>query len=191
MAQPSLIRGYLAELSAHLPAPIVVELADGLDQTHRRFLGEGLDPGAAAAAAVAEFGEPRVIVAAFTRASPACCGARRLLVAGPVVGACWATALTINRAWSWPVPTAARILLGTALITVIGLLAAAAFGKRYRPTGRAAAAACVGMTALDATMLIAVTLAAPAVIWPIMVAATASLARIAFTTRTLHSVLAG
>ncbi len=191
MAEPSLIGDYLAELSAQLPAPIVAELGDGLDQTHQRYLEQGLGPGAAAAAALAEFGEPPVIVAAYTRASPARRGARRLLAAGPVVGACWAAALTINRAWSWPVPAAARVLLGTALITAIGLLAAAAFGKHYRSAGRAAAAGCIGMTALDTTMLIAATLAAPAVIWPIMVAVTASLARITFTTRTLHSVLTG
>jgi hypothetical protein len=44
MAEPSLIGGYLAELSAQLPAPIAAELADGLDQTHQRYLGQGLDP---------------------------------------------------------------------------------------------------------------------------------------------------
>jgi hypothetical protein len=191
MAKPSLIGGYLSELSAELSAPIVAELVEPVGQTHQHYLGQGLDPDAAARAALAEFGEPRVIVAAFTRASPARRAARRLLVTGPLVGACWAAALTVNRAWDWPVPGAARILLGTALITAIGLLAAAAFGKHYRPARRAAAAGCVGMAALDATMLIAATLAAPAVIWPVMVAATASLARITFTTRTLHSVLTG
>lgn len=36
MAEPRLIGGYLAELSAQLPAPIMAELADGLDQTRRR-----------------------------------------------------------------------------------------------------------------------------------------------------------
>jgi hypothetical protein len=71
MAESRLIGGYLAELSAQLPEAIVAELADGLDQTHRHYLGQGLGPDAAAAAAVAEFGEPQVIVAAFTRASPA------------------------------------------------------------------------------------------------------------------------
>jgi hypothetical protein len=189
MAEPSLIGGYLAELSAQLPAPIVAELADGLDQTHQYYLEQGLDPGAATAAALAEFGEPQIIVAAFTAASPARHGARRLLVAGPVVGACWAIALSINRAWFWPVPIDMRILAGTALIAVIGLLAAAAFGTHYRSAGRAATAGCIGMTALDTTMLIAAALAAPAVIWPIIMAVTASLARISFTARTLHSVL--
>ena len=54
---------------------------------------------------------------------------------------------------------------------------------------RAAAAGCAGLTALDVTMLIAITLAVPAVIWPVVVAAVASAARITFATRTLRSVL--
>ena len=51
MAESRLIGAYLAELSAQLPTPIVAELADGLDQTHRHYLGQGLGPDSAAAAA--------------------------------------------------------------------------------------------------------------------------------------------
>jgi hypothetical protein len=189
MAGPGLIRGYLAALAAQLPAPIVAELADGLEQTHRYYLGKGLDPDAAARAAVAEFGDPQVVVAAFTGASPARRAARKLLATGPIVGACWGTALIINRAWTWPVPFGVRVMLGTALITVICLLAAAAFGRHYRSAGRAAAAGCVGLTALDATVLIAITFAVPTVIWPFIVAAAASAVRISFATRSLRSVL--
>ena len=144
MAEPGLIGDYLADLSAQLPAPIVAELADGLEQTHQHYLDQGLGPDAAAGAALAEFGEPQVVVAAFTRASPARRAARRLLATGPVVGACWGAALISNRAWAWPVPAGVRVLLGMALITVIGLLAAAAFGRRYRSAGRAGAAGCLG-----------------------------------------------
>ncbi len=79
MPHTSLITDYLTALSAQLPAPIVEELADGLDQTHQHYLRQGLGPDAAADAAVAEFGEPQVIVAAFTRLSPARRAARRLL----------------------------------------------------------------------------------------------------------------
>ena len=190
MAPSRLIGDYLAELSAQLPAPVVAELADGLDQTRRRYLDQGLGADAAATAAVAEFGDPRVVLAAFTRASPARRAARRLLATGPVVGACWGAALILNRAWTWPVlPVGARILIGAALITVIGLLAAAAFGRRYRPAVRAGAAGCLGITALDAIMLSLILLAAPAVIWPIIVAMTASAARITFTAHSLRSVL--
>jgi hypothetical protein len=46
-------------------------------------------------------------VAAFTHSNPARRAARRLLAAGPAVGAYWGTALIINQAWAWPVPVIA------------------------------------------------------------------------------------
>ena len=138
---------------------------------------------------MAEFGEPQVIVAAFTHSNPARRAARRLLAAGPVVGACWGTALIINRAWAWPVPAAARLLLGLALITAIALLATAAFSRHYRAAGRAAAAGCISMAMIDAALLSAITFAALPVIWPVIVAMAASAARITFTGRHLPSVL--
>lgn len=190
MAEPSLITGYLAELSAQLPAPVVEELADGLDQTVGHYLGQGLAPTAAAEAAIAEFGEPQAILAAFTRASPARRAGRRLLAAGPSVAGCWAAGLITSRAWNWPVPVEARIGFGVALITVTGLLAAAALGHHYRSVGRAARAGCIGIAALDSAMLIAAPLAVPAMAWPLILAATASAARIAITARTLRPVLA-
>jgi hypothetical protein len=189
MSQASLITDYLSVLSAQLPAPLVEELADGLDETHQRYLTQGLTPHAAASAAVAEFGEPQVIVAAFTRLSPARHAARRLLAAGPVVGGCWAAALITGRAWTWPVPATVLLLIGAALITVIGLLAAAAFGRRYLSARRAGAVACAGITVLDAVMLIAAVLAIPVLAWPVILAAAASIARLTFTARALCAVL--
>jgi hypothetical protein len=191
MSEPGLITGYLAALSAQLPAQVVEEMADGLNQTYRHHLGRGLDADAAAAAAIAEFGEPQVILSSFTCASPARSAARRLLATGPVVGACWGAALITGRAWAWPVPAQARILFGAALITVVGLLAAAALGRQYRSVSRAGTAGCVGIAAFDTAMLIAVTLAGPAVAWPLILAVTASAVRIAFTARSLRPVLAG
>jgi hypothetical protein len=187
----SLIREHLAGLSAHLPARIVEELAGGLDETHRHYLSQGLDPDAAAVAAIAEFGEPQVIVAAFIRASPARRAARRLLAAGPVAGACWAAVLVTGRAWAWPVPVAFRVLAGVALIAVIGLLAAAALGRQYRSVGRAGIAGCAGIAAIDAAMLTAAALAVHAVIWPVVLAMAASAARITFTARSMRPVLGG
>jgi len=191
MPQASLITDYLSVLSAQLPAPLVEELADGLDETHQHYLTQGLTPDAAAGAAVAEFGEPRVIVAAFTRLSPARHAARRLLATGPVVGGCWAAALITGRAWTWPVPATVLLLIGVALITVIGLLAAAAFGRRYLSARRAGAVACVGITVLDAVMLITAVLAIPVLVWPVILAAAASIARLTFTARALRAVLTG
>jgi hypothetical protein len=191
MPQASLITDYLSVLSAQLPAPLVEELADGLDETHQHYLTEGLTPDAAASAAVAEFGEPQVIVAAFTRMSPARHAARRLLATGPVVGGCWAAALITGRAWTWPVPAPVLLLIGVALITVIGLLAAAAFGRRYLSARRAGAVACVGITVLDGVMLITAVLAIPVLVWPVILAAAASLARLTFTARVLPAILTG
>ena len=191
MTQASLITDYLSVLSAQLPAPLVEELADGLDETQQHYLTQGLTPDAAAGAAVAEFGEPQVIVAAFIRLSPARHAARRLLAAGPVVGGCWAAALITGRAWTWPVPATVRLLFGVVLITVIGLLAAAAFGQRYLSARRAGAVACMGITVLDSVMLIAVVLAIPVLIWPVILAAAASAARLTFSARALRTILTG
>jgi hypothetical protein len=191
MPEPSLISTYLAALSAQLPVPVVEELAGGLDETRQRYLAQGLDPDAAASAALAEFGDPGVIIAAFTRLSPGRRAARRLLAAGPVVGGCWGLVLASGHAWTWPVPVAGRVLFGAALLSVIGLLAAAAFGRKYRSVRRAGAAGCLGMTAVDAAMLLAVTFTMPALIWPVILAAAASAARLTFIARTLRPVLAG
>ena len=93
MPEPRLISSYLDALAAQLPASMVEELADGLAETHRSYLRQGLAPDLAARSAVAEFGEPQVIVAGFARVNPARRAARRLLGIGPVVGACWLAAL--------------------------------------------------------------------------------------------------
>jgi hypothetical protein len=70
------------------------------------------------------------------------------------------------------------VLFGTALLSVIGLLAAAAFGREYRSVRRAGAAGCLGMTAVDTAMLLAVTLIVPTLIWPVVLAAAASAAHL-------------
>lgn len=191
MPGPSLIRDYLAALAAQLPAPVVAELADGLDQTRRRYLGQGLDPDTAAEAAVTEFGQPNEILTAFVEASPARYAARRLLATGPLVGLCWATVLVTNRAWAWPAPVMFRIAPGLLLITAIAMLARAAFGRHYRSVRRAGVAGCTGIAVLDVTMLLTATLTSPVIVWPIVIAAMASAARISFGAHTLRSVLVG
>jgi hypothetical protein len=191
MSGPGLIDGYLAELSADLPARIVEELADGLDETCRRYLGRGLAQEAAARAAVAEFGEPRVIMAAFTDASRGRRTARRLLAVGPGVGTYWAIVLITARAWQWPVPMVARVLFGVLLIAVIGFLVAAALGRHYRPVCRAAAAGCVGTAIVDAAVTGAVLLTAPALAWPVAVAVALSAGRSTFALRNFHHALTG
>jgi hypothetical protein len=187
---PGLIEDYRAAVAAQLPAAVADELADGLAETYQRCLEKGLGPVAAARAAVAEFGEPAVVVAAFTRASPARRAARRLLLTGPVVGACWGAVLVAGHAWTWPVPPVARVLAGVILAAVIALLAAAARMSRYRPARRAAAAACAGLTAWDLAAVAAAMVLIRHLPWPALLAVPASASRIAFTARAMRSVLA-
>ena len=191
MPGPGLITGYLDTLSGQLPGPVVEELAGGLEETYRRHLSLGLAPDAAAAVAVAEFGAPELIVAEFARAHPARRAARRLLVTGPVVGSCWAVALITSRAWTCPVPMAAGLAPGVALVAVVALLAFAARSTRYRPIGRAGAAGCIGIAALDAFMIIGVLAASPAARSAVAVAITASVARLALNVRLVRPFLAG
>jgi len=190
MAEPDLISDYLTVLRRELPGGIVAELHDGLDHTRQRYLRQGLDPAAASAAAVAEFGSPQEIITAFTCASPARTAARRLLVTGPVAGACWGAALITGRAWTWPVPAIARVLFAATLVTAIGLLLAAAFGTRYRTARYCVTAGTAGITVIDAAMLTATVTAAHSMSLPLAVAAFASAARIAYTTGTLRSLAA-
>src|SRR5215467_5331518 len=70
MPEPRLISSYLDVLAAELPASIVEELADGLTETHRSYLRQGLAPDLAARSAVAEFGEPELIVPASPGSIP-------------------------------------------------------------------------------------------------------------------------
>jgi hypothetical protein len=188
MSEPRLISSYLEVLAGQLPAPIVEELADGLAETHRSYLQQGLAPDLAAESAVAEFGEAQTIMAGFARVNPARLAARRLLGIGPVVGACWAAALITGRAWAVPLP--ARILLGLVLITCIGLLAAAALGRRYRLAARTGVAGCIAMATLDLVLITGGTLAVASVTWVTVAAIAASTARIAVTVRALRPVLA-
>lgn len=186
MSQPRLISDYLAILAAQLPAPLVEELADGLAETHRFYLRQGLVPEAAVRAAVAEFGDPQVIVAEFARMNPARRAARKLLTTGPMIGACWAAALVTSQAWAWQVPLLARLLLGLLLCTVIALIAVASLGTRYRLAARTGLAGCIGVIMFDILMITGVLLTAPTLTWVTIGAMAASTARIAFSTTTLR-----
>ena len=186
-----LLARYLGALSSRLPRSVVEELADGLEETFLRHLGLGLTTEGAAAAAMAEFGDPELIAAEFARAHPARRAARRLLMAGPAVGLCWATALITSQAWTWPVSAAVRIVAGLVLLAAVALLAVAARTTRYQAAGRAGVAGCAGTAALDAFMIIAVLAADPAVRWPAAVAMIASAARLVLGARLLRPVLTG
>ena len=180
-SEPRLIRGYLEVLAAQLPGPIVEELADGLTETHQSYLSRGLSADAAAEAAVEEFGSAEEILAGFARVNPARRAARRLLGFGPVVGGCWAAALATSRAWPGPWP--ARVALGLALVSCVGLLAVAALDRRYRVAFYSSVAGCIGFAALDASLIVGVLVVAGVASWVTAVAMAFSSARIALCAR--------
>ena len=188
MPEPRLISSYLAVLAAQLPPSIVEELADGLAETHRSYLRQGLAPDLAAQAAVAEFGEPELIVAGFARVNPARRAARRLLGMGPAVGACWIAALVTSRALTVPLP--ARLLALLALAAVIVLLATSALGTRYRLAVRTGAAGFLGVIAVDASLIAGAAFAGVPLTWVLAVAMAASAARVCYAARALRPALA-
>ena len=188
-SEPRLIRGYLEVLAGQLPASIVDELADGLAETHRSYLGRGLSPDAAAEAAVEEFGSPEEILAGFARVNPARRAARRLLGLGPVVGGGWVAALVTSRVWPGPLPV--RVVIGVALLASIGSLAVAALGRRYRVSVFSGMAGFAGFAALDITLIVGVTVLAGSLTWVTALAMTGSMVRVAVCARALQPAMAG
>ena len=78
----------------------------------------------------------------FTRQAPGRHAARLLLATGPVAGGCWAAALILGRAWTWPVPATARTgFAAVLLLVVLALLAAATSRHSYHRTRLAILAA--------------------------------------------------
>jgi hypothetical protein len=185
-----LIAGYVTGLHRRLPAALADEAADGLIETYEHHLAAGAGELEAARAALADFGDLAMVVGEFTRQAPGRRAARLLLATGPAVGACWAAALILSRAWTWPVPAAARLVFGAVLVlAVLALAAAATSGHNYQRTRLTAAASPV-LLVLDVTAVAAVALAAPALTVALGTAAGASLARIAFTAWTLPRLAA-
>jgi hypothetical protein len=113
---------------------------------------------------------------------------------GPVVGACWVAALLTSRAgrgWAaWIDPGPAWVVAGLALAGLIGLLAVAALGGRYRLAAVTGMAGCFGFAALDVALIVSAIFVLSPVSWVTAVAIAASLARIAITTRALRPALA-
>jgi hypothetical protein len=113
-----------------------------------------------------------------------------LLLTGPVVGATWANALLALHAWDWPVPAWTRVGFGTALVAAAALLAVARFVPHYRRATRSAAAACLALLAVDATMLGYLGAAGLLTTWPVMLAASLSATRGIFTLSRLPPLVA-
>ena len=99
--------------------------------------------------------------------------------------------LIATRAWTWPVPDAARGVLGAALLLAVGLLARAAFGQSYRAVSHAAVAGCMCIAFLDTAMIgLSISLALTPR-WPVVLAVVASTLRITYGIRSVARVCAG
>jgi hypothetical protein len=188
MAGHELIDTYLAALGCRLPAEAVDELADGLHEAWHHRLATGLPPADAARAAIAEFGTVEQVVHAFVVDAPGRRSARLLLATGPLVGLSWGAGLVTAHVWTWPVPLPAAVAFGMALIAMAGVLLIAATGTSSLRRTRLGMAGGLGLFALDLTMLAAVFVVAPALSWPMYAAIPASLARMAFTVRSIPAI---
>jgi hypothetical protein len=211
---------YLAAVADRLTGPaaarvaITDELRDGLLETLERHLARGRSRQEATAAAVAEFGDPATVAAAFAP-ELAAAQARRvalgLLATGPLVGLAWIAAVAANALPPWRQqltgPWLALPLVGLAMLVAcpaLGLTVAAT-GRLARRLGRlgrraslpATAVVVAGLAAVvvDLTMLAmmagqALTTAGPDVWAPIVTAAGASLTRVTLAGRATRRCLA-
>jgi hypothetical protein len=202
------VADYLAAVAAQLPGPpsaraaVTDELRDGLMEALETHHARGCSPQEATVAAIAEFGDPDTVAAAFGPELGAV-QARRvavgLLVTGPLVGLTWIAAVVVNALPPWrhqlTGPWLALPLVGLALAVAgpaLGLTVAAT-GRLGRRLGRvvdratlpptAAAVAALAAVVADLTLLGIITghaLTSPgSSMWaPVVVAASASLTRV-------------
>jgi hypothetical protein len=190
MAQSRLIEDYRAALLAGLPASLADEVSDGLYEANDKYVRQGLTIEDAAVAAVTEFGEPRAVIDGFIRVSPARRAARTLIATGPLVGLCWAAELITGRAWHWPVPVIAPILLGTLLAASVSMLMTAGRTRRYDSVRRSGVVGCAGLIVLDVSMIATVLVVAPGAGWAVLLAMCASAARLTGVVRAMRPMLA-
>jgi hypothetical protein len=214
------VADWLAAVASRLTGPagsrvaVTDELRDGLLETVERQLARGRSRREATATAIAEFGDPATVAAAFGP-ELAAVQARRvalsLLATGPLVGLAWLAAAAVNGLPPWrhqlSGPWLALPLVGLAVLVAcpaLGLTVAAT-GRLARRLGRlgrratlpATAVVVAGLAAVvaDLTMLAvmtgqALTTAGPDVWAPIVIAAGASLTRVTLAGRATRRCLA-
>jgi hypothetical protein len=212
---------YLAAVAAQLPGPpfarvaVTDELRDGLLEALETHQARGCSPQEATVAAIAEFGHPRMVAAAF-RPELGAVQARRvalgLLVTGPLVGLTWIVAVATNGLPPWRHqligPWLALPLVGLALAVAgpaLGLTVAATgrlgrrlgggFGRRAALAPTAAAVAALAAVVADLILLGIITghaLTSPgSYMWaPVVLAASASLTRVTLAGRAARRCLA-
>ncbi|MGW0196388.1 hypothetical protein [Nonomuraea sp. NPDC003201] len=189
MAGHELIAAQLDILAARLPAEAVEELADGLYEAYEDQQRRHGDPDVAARAAIAEFGDAETIMTAFGRASPWRRTALTLLVTRPIMAAIWAATLIAGQAWTWPVHTPIKVLYGVALLTVAGLLIAAAlYPRAYHRTRVIVIAGALGLILLDGLMVTGALRFSTGPVWPLAAAIPASVIRVLAVVRGLPAM---
>jgi hypothetical protein len=215
------VADYLAAVTARLTGPAAAraavsdELRDGLLETREAHQGRGCSRAEATAAAIAEFGDPATVAAAFgpeLAAVQARRAALGLLVTGPLVGLAWIVAAAVNALPPWrhqlPGPWLALPLVGLALVIAcpaLGLTVAATgrLGRRLggqlgrRANLPATAAAVAGLAAVVADLTLLAIIIGQALtspnwqVWaPVMLAVGASLTRVALAGRATRGLLA-
>jgi hypothetical protein len=193
------LEGYLAELAGGLVGPrsvrtdIVAEVADGLAEATTAHERRGLAPAAAAGAAVATFGDARLVAAGFGAELAAQTGRRvglGLLATGPLVGLGWlGTALASVPAVGQR-PPAGLVLVPVLFAAVLALAVPAAVvsvlatgrlarrlpsGARAAPTAAGLAAAlCMAGDLLLLAGLVAWAVTLGELAWPLAVTAAAA-----------------
>jgi hypothetical protein len=215
-AARSVLEGYLAELAAGLVGPratragIVTEVADGLAEATAAHQARGVPASAAARAAVAEFGDARLIAAGFGTELAAATGRRvglGLLATGPLVGLTWLAMAWASASGPGAEPparlAAVAAVFGVVLAVavpaaVISVLATGRLARRL-PAGPRASATAAGLAAglcvagdlllLSGLVTWAVTLGG--LVWPLAVtAAAASATRLTLSGRALGRCVA-
>jgi hypothetical protein len=215
------VEGYLAAVTAQLTgstlarAAVAEELRDGLLETVATHQARGCSDEEAVTAAIAEFGDPHGVAAAF-RTELAAVQARRvavgLLATGPLVGLAWLAAAALSALPPWrhqlPGPWLALPLVGLALAVAgpaLGLTVATTGRLGLRLGGRLGqqavlpptAAAVAGLAAVlaDLTLLAivgghALTSPTPTVWAPVLPALALSLTRVVLAVRASRRCLA-
>jgi hypothetical protein len=208
-ADRSLIDGYLSEMandlvaSAATRATVINEISDGLLESVASHRERGLPEAEAARAAIAEFGAPGMIAAAFQQelgARQARRSALVLMTSGPIVGIAWLTGVVLSSLpparhhligpW-WGLP-----FVGVAIVVgipglIVTIVATGRMGLRLTlPPGlptKAMSIASAAAVATDATMLtiaaLYLAMTSASALFPLAPAIVASLIRICLASR--------
>jgi hypothetical protein len=139
------VEGYLAALDGRLTGPrrvraaVLAELEDGLLEAVEARTAAGLAETAARAAALAEFGEPATVAAAFQpglAARQARATVMGLLRSGPLLGLCWGATLLASGVTPWHRPHAGPLALALPLVGLLVVTVWLAALATFAATGR-------------------------------------------------------